>query len=201
MGIYGAAVAAVWNLSGSMGVLWLRRGTYGDLWGCCGCGAGPMWIYGAAVRAVCVLWGFGSFDIYVSGYGARPMGLIYGARQLQYLCGTYGDLWGTYGGPMGDLWGTYGDVWGTYGESMGAYGGSMRDLWGIYGAISCWYGIGRVLCMGLQRLIYEDLWGCCGCSVETMGIYGGAVAAVWDLWGSMGVLWLRCGTYGADLWG
>ena len=75
---------------------------------------------------------------------------------------------------------TYGDLWGCCGCGV--------DLWDIYGAISCWYGIGRVLCMGLQRLIYEDLWGCCGCGVETMGIYGGAVAAVWGLWGSMGVL-------------
>ena len=151
----------------------LRCLTYGDLWGCCAC-------------------------------GLRPMGLW----QFRYLCiglrcQTYGaDLWGkAIAISMWDLWGPMGDLWGTYGGPMGDLWGRMGDLWGIYGAISCWYGIGRVLCMGLQRLIYEDLWGCCGCGVETMGIYGGAVAAVWDLWGSMGVLWLRCGTYGADLWG
>ena len=34
---------------GSMGVLWLRCGAYGDLWECCSCGVGPMGlIYGAS---------------------------------------------------------------------------------------------------------------------------------------------------------
>jgi hypothetical protein len=104
-----------------------------------------MGIYGAAVPAVFVLWGFGSFDIYVSGYGARPMGLIYGARQLQYLCGTYGDLWGTYGGPMGDLWGRMGDLCGIYGDIWGIYERLMGNLWGYKLLVWDWpcfmYGI------------------------------------------------------------
>ena len=59
MGIYGIVVAAAWGLWGhgadlwvsmaagqtlweSMGWLWLRCGTYGNLWGCCGYGVGLM---------------------------------------------------------------------------------------------------------------------------------------------------------------
>ena len=81
--MYGVAVFDLW---GSMGLLWLRCGTYGDLWGRCGCAVGPMGMYGAVVVAVSDLWGLGSFDIYVWGCGARPMGLIDGASQFQYLC-------------------------------------------------------------------------------------------------------------------
>ena len=47
----------------------------------------------------------------------------------------------------------------------------------------------------------EIYGGCCGCGVGTIGIYGLVAAAVWDLMRFMGVLWLRCWTYGADLWG
>ena len=42
--MYGIAAFDLW---GSMGLLWLRCWPYGDLWGCCGCGVGPMGlIYG-----------------------------------------------------------------------------------------------------------------------------------------------------------
>ena len=98
---------------------------------------------------------------------------------------------------MGDLWGRMGDLWGIYGGVWGIYGGLVGNLWGYKSLV--W--IGPVLCMGLRRLTYGDLWGCCGCGVKPMGVCVGAVAAVRDLWGSMGLLWLRCGTYGADLWG
>mgnify|MGYP003341339848 CR=1 FL=1 len=75
-----------------------------------------MGIYGAVVAAVSDLCGLGSFDIYVWGCGARPMGLIYGARD----CGTrivesYGMRSRIYGavvwvsvvvvGAVSDLWG------------------------------------------------------------------------------------------------
>ena len=48
-----------------------------------------------------------------------------------------------------------------------------------------------------------DLWGsmgCCHCDANLMRINGGVVAAVWDLWESLWLLWLLCGTYGADPW-
>ena len=43
---YGVVVAAVQDLWGAMGVLRLRCQPYGDLWGRCSCGVGPMGIYG-----------------------------------------------------------------------------------------------------------------------------------------------------------
>ena len=79
---------------------------------------------------------------------------------------------------------TYGaDLWGGY-----------PPLWGvIYGAISPWYGVGCVLCMGLRRFAYGDLWGSCGCGLGPMGqtyglLFTYGIAAV-GLWGSMGLLW------------
>ena len=36
--------------------------------------------------------------------------------------------------------------------------------------------------------------------MDPMGIYDVVVVAVSNLWESMGLLWLRCGTYGIDLW-
>ena len=63
MGIYGLAVAAVWDLwdlsidpMGIYGLLWLRCGTYGGSMGCCGCSVGPMEDLWAAVAAVWDLW-------------------------------------------------------------------------------------------------------------------------------------------------
>ena len=63
MGDLWLAVAAMPTLWGSMGLLWLRCGTYGiyllTLWGsmgCCGCGVGPMGDLWAAVAAV---WEYG----------------------------------------------------------------------------------------------------------------------------------------------
>ena len=88
------------------GVLSLRCGPYGAPMGCCGCGVGPMGIYGGAVAAVWDLWGW-------------SMGLIYGAMSaygdLQDLliglrCRTYGDLWGCCGCGVG-LMGIYGVLW------------------------------------------------------------------------------------------
>ena len=74
----------------------------------------------------------------------------------------------------------------------------------IYRAISPRYAVGCALFMGLRRLTYGDLWGCCGCGLRPMGLTYGllltyGIAAV-DLWGSMVLLWLRSGTYGVDLW-
>ena len=98
--------------------------------------------------------------------------------------GTYGDLWGPMGGPMGtfgDLcvpMGAYGDLWaplGTYGHLWGTTG-AYGDVWGPIGA-------------------YRDLWAPLG----TYGHLWGPMGAFGDLWGPMGTfggLWAPLRTYG-----
>ena len=135
IGIYGGAVAAVWDLWGSMGVLWLRCGTYGDLWGCCACGLRPMGLW--QFRYLCI-------GLRCQTYGADLWGKAI-AISMWDLWGPMGDLWGTYGGPMGDLWGRMGDLWGIYGGVWGIYAGLMGNLWGYKLLVWDWscfmYGI------------------------------------------------------------
>ena len=144
--------------------------------------------------------GLGNFNIYVWGTYVGPMG-TYGD-----LWGTYGDLWGTYGESMRTYGGRFGDLWGIYGGSVGTYEesmGSMKtyDLYGqqisisMYGASVPDLGGYKSLVWGWPCFMYGtaafDLWGPMGLlrlRCGTYGIYGGAVAAVWGLWGSMGVL-------------
>ena len=85
MGTYGVVVAAVLDLwgstgrcgcgknlmgtNGAMGMIygsrWLRCKPYGDLWGCYGCGVGPMGFYG-------VLWlRCGTYGVSLWGYKSR----------------------------------------------------------------------------------------------------------------------------------
>ena len=91
-------------------------------------------------------------------------------------------------------------VWDCSARPLGTYGvvvAAVSDLW-------VWVSIVVVAAV-------PDLWGCCGCGLGLMGlIYGLWVLmgiskiCLWDcggnLMGTMGLLWLRCGTYG-DLWG
>ena len=117
MRTYGVVVAAVWKLWESMGVLWLRCGTYGDLWGCCGCGVGLMGlIYGVSGPrsfsrfmysvAVTDLWGSMGNPDCCCGCGLGPMG------RVELRCQTYGDLWRIRIVTLVAVW----DLWG---KSMG----------------------------------------------------------------------------------
>ena len=71
---YGVVVAAVQDLWGAMGVLRLRCQPYGDLWGRCSCGAGPMGSYGGVVTAVWDLW----VDPWVSDVAAVAVRTLWG---------------------------------------------------------------------------------------------------------------------------
>ena len=130
MGTHGVVVAAVWDLWGSMGVLWLRCRTYGaDLRFC-----------NVVVAAVPTLWG--------------SMGVLW------LRCGTYGgtygepmgSLWGTYGV---DLWG-YECLWGFPRLLMGLRREPYGDLWGCCGCCVALWGCMGVLWLQCGTM---GLWG------------------------------------------
>ena len=79
--MYGAAVLDLW---GSMGLLWLQSLAYGlGLWGYRSLWGFPIFMYGAAVFD---LWGsMGNPDFY-RGCVLGPMG------RMELRCQTYGDL-------------------------------------------------------------------------------------------------------------
>ena len=100
-----------------MGLLWLRCGNYGNLWGCCGCGVGLMGlIYGVSGPcsfsrfmysvAVTDLWGSMGNPDCCCGCGLGPMG------RVELRCQTYGDLWRIRIVTLVSVW----DLWG---KSMG----------------------------------------------------------------------------------
>ena len=130
-------VAAVWNLWGSMGLPWLRCGSYGTSGPC----SFSIFMYSIAVKD---LWGSVRNPDCYCGCGLGLMGLIYGvsgpcsfSRFMYSVAVT--DLWGSMGnpdcccgcglGPMGRVElrrQTYGDLWRIRIVTLVA----VWDLWG-----------------------------------------------------------------------
>ena len=123
---------------------------------------------------------------------------IYG--DLRGLVGTYGDLWGMYGGPIGNLRGSMGrlrirdygsDLWGSRRLSIFkiyVWGCGARPM-GLYGE-SRFLSWLRFWTYGAYEVAAPDLWVsvvnlhcCCGCVLGPMGWTYGAIGPYGDFQG------------------